>query len=145
MLFELLWQMHIWQIRKTYSCSKAKANILTTVIMYIFPASGEPPLCLSCCTLFSIKNAIHEARSEAGDKQFFRLGINIILNLSEPFSIVCHFWCVYWITWCNHIYLVYVLDLPATVESAHNHCLNDVSQYVLNWYKQLHSKLELLE
>uniref|UniRef100_A0A4W3HNY8 Xanthine dehydrogenase-like n=1 Tax=Callorhinchus milii TaxID=7868 RepID=A0A4W3HNY8_CALMI len=36
-------------------------------------ASGEPPQCMSCSTLFAVKRAIEAAREDVGDKSYFPL------------------------------------------------------------------------
>ena len=36
-------------------------------------ACGEPPMCMSCCALFAVKNAISAAREEIGNKDLFSL------------------------------------------------------------------------
>jgi len=36
-------------------------DVLTSV-----PATGEPPLCMSCVILFALRNALNAARQDAG-------------------------------------------------------------------------------
>jgi hypothetical protein len=37
-------------------------DVLTSV-----PATGEPPLCMSCVILFALRNALSAARKDAGE------------------------------------------------------------------------------
>lgn len=36
-------------------------------------ATGEPPLCMSVCIMFAIRNAIFSARQDAGNMDWFRM------------------------------------------------------------------------
>ena len=40
-------------------------------VMYV--AVGEPPMCMSCSSLFAVKRAIEEARKDIGKTDFFPL------------------------------------------------------------------------
>ena len=43
------------------------------IVMLFCSACGEPPMCMSCCALFAVKNAIYAAREEIGNKDLFSL------------------------------------------------------------------------
>ena len=53
-----------------YVCNYATA---VDVIMLFCLACGEPSMCMSCCALFAMKNAIYAAREEIGNKDLFSL------------------------------------------------------------------------
>ena len=36
---------------------------------YLLLAVGEPPLCMSCASLFAVKHAVEEARNEIGKRK----------------------------------------------------------------------------
>ena len=44
--------------------------------MKLFLATGEHPLCMSVSVLFAIRNAIDAAREDAGNMEWYQLGIN---------------------------------------------------------------------
>lgn len=42
----------------------------------MFLATGEPPLCMSCCIPLAIRNALDSARADAGNSDpWYRLGM----------------------------------------------------------------------
>lgn len=44
-----------------------------------FLATGEPPLCMAVSVLFALRNAIDDARRDAGDEAWYRFGKTDIL------------------------------------------------------------------
>ena len=44
-----------------------------TCVSFVYLACGEPPMCMSCCSLFAVKKAIDAARVEVGNKDLFSL------------------------------------------------------------------------
>ena len=46
---------------------------------YLLLAVGEPPLCMSCTSLFAVKHAVEEARSEIGKgSEYFAMSKSIL-------------------------------------------------------------------
>ena len=48
-------------------------SIAVAICMLFCLACSEPPMCMSCCALFAVKNAIYAAREEIGNKDLFSL------------------------------------------------------------------------
>lgn len=44
------------------------------IIVGLFPATGEPPICMSISVLFALRNAIDAARKDAGQPEWYQLG-----------------------------------------------------------------------
>ena len=46
---------------------------------YLLLAVGEPPLCMSCASLFAVKHAVEEARNEIGKGgEYFAMSKSIL-------------------------------------------------------------------
>ena len=46
---------------------------LVDIVFSSFPASGEPPQCMTSAIIFALKRSIIDAREEIGNKDFFPL------------------------------------------------------------------------
>ena len=77
---------------------------------------GEPPMCMSCSTLFALKAAIRSARAEIGKDDYFTLSMWEIMN-----GVV--------LTLCHNYIFPFTTDGPATVEDVQLACMVDQSQF----------------
>lgn len=54
---------------------------------YLLLAVGEPPLCMSCASLFAVKHAVEEARNEIGKgSEYFAMSKSILSVLVQLLS-----------------------------------------------------------
>ena len=54
---------------------------------YLLLAVGEPPLCMSCASLFAVKHAVEEARNEIGKgSEYFAMSKYILSVLVQLLS-----------------------------------------------------------